>query len=136
MIGKSDPVCFLQLRTGGPEQPWLSCGKTGAWRFRVWAHAPASAGGGYLARRRLSGLEALAQAAAGSPEPRAHAALRVGAAQSFRRARCLPGRALTRRPRAEVVNNNLDPVWTTPFVIDFFFEETQTLRFRHASEPL
>ena len=35
--------------------------------------------------------------------------------------------------RAEVVKNNLNPVWSTPFVIDFYFEESQTLRFRHAT---
>ena len=47
----------------------------------------------------------------------------------------LPSLALRLPPRAraDVVKNNLDPVWTTPFIIDFFFEETQTLRFRRAA---
>jgi hypothetical protein len=34
---------------------------------------------------------------------------------------------------AEVVKNNLNPVWSTALVIDYFFEEQQALRFRHAA---
>jgi hypothetical protein len=30
------------------------------------------------------------------------------------------------------VKNNLNPVWSKAFVIDYFFEETQALRFRRA----
>jgi hypothetical protein len=32
LLSKSDPVCMLQMRTGGPEQPWVNVGRTGAWR--------------------------------------------------------------------------------------------------------
>lgn len=132
MIGKSDPVCFLQVRTGGPEQPWLAAGKTGAWRSASGhARQPAHAGApGSVAsavqpcmhRMKRGGESASASASCASAAARGRSLAR------FR------GASLTlRATAADTVKNNLDPVWTTPFVIDFYFEEAQTLRFRRAT---